>query len=654
METHLLKDLAIVLAAAGATTLLCHWLKQPVVIGYLLAGLIVGPYSPPFAFVSNLESIHTMAELGLVFLMFSLGLEFNLPKIQKVGLSAGLAAFLEVTGMLAIGYLLGQAFGWSRMDSVFLGSILCISSTTIIVKVFMDFKMMQEKFVQVVFGILVLEDIAAVAILSILSGLGSGSGPDTAMVLGSFLRIALFVILFLVLGLLLIPRFMHWVARFGVKEVMGIVTLGICLCGALLASVFHLSIALGAFLAGAVLAASKEINQIEEWIHPVRDMFSAIFFVSAGMLIQPDLLWKFKVPILVVTVVTLIGKILSGTVGSYAAGYDIKTSTRVGMSMAQIGEFSFVIAALGLSLKVTSDFLYPLAITVSSLTTLATPYLIRNSDRVVDALLPYLPESLRRERAPQISSSSSGTAIFSKYLVRLGIYVAVLIVWVLLIEAITSWAQPIGALTLALWFLAGLACLPFFLAISKYANHVILLLVTRNKWILQRLNVHAFYNALHRTAMTMMGLLFILMASKFIPFVQFQIAIGVGMIAVYAAFHSMFSREKERLEKLLDHVIGLATSEPTRQAVLQSGDRTLLLVDVTDQVTLSEETVRLYGTIRDLGLRERAGASVVAIYREGKHIANPNPDLALHPQDVLVLIGGKDELEKARGLLLPS
>jgi CPA2 family monovalent cation:H+ antiporter-2 len=447
MEMHFLKDLAIVMFAAGAMTLLCHRLKQPVVIGYLLAGLFVGPYTPPVTLVSDLQSIHTMAELGLVFLMFALGLEFNLPKIRKVGMSAGLAVLLEVAGMMVIGYALGRAFGWSVTDSIFLGSILCISSTTIIVKVFMDFKMMQERFAQVVFGILVLEDIVAVAILSILSGLGTSGGPDAVVIVESFLRIGLFVTLFLVLGLLIIPRFIQWVGRFDSKEVLGVVTLGLCLGGAWLAASFNFSIALGAFLMGAVLAASKEIKHIEEWIHPVRDMFSAVFFVSAGMLIQPALLWEYKIPIVIITAVTIMGKVLSGTVGSFVAGYDVKTSARVGMSLAQIGEFSFVIASLGLSLRLTSDFLYPLAVTVSSLTTLATPYLIRHSDSAVDFFFGVLPAPLRvrldrvqqrREKENQTQRLGRGTSIFSKYLVRFGVYAALLVFFVLSTQVVSG------------------------------------------------------------------------------------------------------------------------------------------------------------------------------------------------------------------------
>jgi monovalent cation:H+ antiporter-2, CPA2 family len=645
------------MAAAGTMTLLCHWLRQPVVIGYLLAGLIIGPYTPPFPLITDLTSIHTMAELGLVFLLFSLGLEFNLPKIKRVGLSAGLAAVLEVGGMLVIGYFLGKAFGWNKTDCIFLGAILCISSTTIIVKVFMDFKMMQEKFAQVVFGILILEDIVAVAILSILSGLGSG-GPDPKMILAAFLRIGLFVTLFLVLGLLLVPRFIQWVARYNVKEMLGVVTLGLCLSGALLASSFQLSVALGAFLSGAVLAASKEINQIEEWIHPVRDMFSAIFFVSAGMLIQPSLLWTYKFQILAITAVTLVGKVLSGTVGSFAAGYDIKTSARVGMSMAQIGEFSFVIASLGITLKVTSDFLYPLAVTVSSLTTLATPYLIRNSDRVVDFVLLRLSPSsremldryhVRRDVSGKLSSASHGSAIFSSYLVRLGIYIALLIGLVVVAQSLSiTFASPF-VLGLV-WFGTALFCWVLFLAISKYINHVILLSVTKNKWILQRLNIHLFYNTLH--TLTLAVLSFLLLITALHSWSNITHVLGIISIAFLLSlfFRRKMNRSKELVENVLDHIIGLASSEPTRQAVLHAGDPALRLFDITDQITLPAS----FGakTLREFRLRERSGASVVAIYREGHHIANPSPDLELQEHDVLVLLGGKDELAAAKTILL--
>ncbi len=665
METHLLQDLAVVMAVAGAMTLLCHHLRQPVVIGYLIAGLFIGPYTPPFSLVSNFKSIHTMAELGLVFLLFSLGLEFNLPKIRKVGISAGLAAVLEVIGMMAIGYGLGRVFGWSRMDSIFLGAILSVSSTTIIVKVFMDFKMMHEKFVQVVFGILVLEDIVAIAILSILSGLGRQGGPDAAFVVGSFARIGLFVVMFLVLGLLFIPRFIHWVAGFKVKEVLGIVTLGICLGGAYIASFFQLSVALGAFLSGAILAASKEIEDIEEWIHPVRDMFSAIFFVSAGMLIQPQLLWQYKGAIIAVTLVTLVGKVLSGGIGSFLAGYDMKTSARVGMSLAQIGEFSFVIASLGVSLKVTSEFLYPLAIMVSSLTTLATPYLIRNSDVLVEGTLRAIPSGLCEkldhyhawlEKKGQ--TPSPATAIFSKYLVRFGVYMATLVTLVLLVNELSivlmqhTWTDPPGFSwpVVALWLVSSILCLPLFLVISKYVNHVILLLVTRNKTLLHLINVHTFYNTLNSIVVSALEFSFVLLASRFIPVTMILSVMVTVLLSVSFFFRKRFKKGEEWLEGLLDQITGLATSEPTRQAVLMAAGGALALADITDQIVLPAGCPVLNQTIRDTKLREQSGATIVAIYREGRHIANPAPDTQLLADDVLVLLGNEEELKKARSL----
>lgn len=649
MEIHLLKDLAVVMGVAGAMTLVCHRLKQPVVIGYLIAGLVVGPFTPPFQLVSNLQSIHTMAELGLVFLLFSLGLEFNLPKIRKVGLSAGLAAILEVVSMLTIGYLLGQAFGWSKMDSIFLGALLSMSSTTIIVKVFMDFKMIHEKFAQVVFGILVLEDIVAIAFLSILSGLATQGGPDAGTIVFSFLRIGLFIVLFLVIGLLLIPRFMHWVAHFKSKEALGVVTLGLCLGGSIVAAYYDLSVALGAFLTGAVLAATKEIDDIEEWIHPVRDMFSAIFFVSAGMLIQPQLLWEFKGPILIVTLVTLFGKVLSGAVGCYLAGYDMKTSARVGMSLAQIGEFSFVIASLGLSLKVTSDFLYPLAVMVSSLTTLATPYLIKRSDSLVDTFLGALPVSVRNrmltEKPPR--EHGHGTAIISKYLVRLGVYVALLVADVAFVNGLALYLRSGETPAIILWTIASFLSLPLFMAISKYTNHIVLLLVTRKKTLLHYINVHSFYNTMNGIIMLLLVVGYLLAAARFIDKPEIVIALGLFLFFVGRFFQKRITIGKEWLESTLDQVIGIATSEPTRQAVLKSGDGSLRLVDITDHVPLSEKSGACYKTIRELNLRGQTGASIVAIYRQGNHLANPGPDTQLLPDDVLILLGNKEELEKA-------
>lgn len=670
MNSHLLQDLAIVMMVAGAMTLVCHWLKQPVVLGYLIAGLIVGPHTPPFSLVEDQHSIHTMAELGLVFLMFSLGLEFNLPKLRRVGLSAAFAAFLEVVGMLGIGFLLGRFFGWSKMDSLFLGAILSISSTTIIAKVFMELKMTKEIFAQVVFGILILEDIVAVVILSIMSGLGANQELDAVLPLKALFRVGLFVAFFLILGLLLVPRFLHRAARFQVKEVVGILSLGLCLSGALLAHHFGFSVALGAFLMGAVIAASKEAEQIEHWIDPVRDMFSALFFVAAGMMIQPHLLWEYKWPILIISFATVIGKVFTVSLGSFLAGYAPKTSAKIGMSLAQIGEFSFVIASLGVASKLTSEFLYPLAVMISSLTTFLTPYLIRYSDPLVDGMLGALPGPLRsalnryharfgnHKSDPQRSKE---TMIFSKYLIRLGIYLLISAGCVSLAR-LGAWAVPWWKfsdplartlLSTTFWLAICMMMLPMFAAISKYANHTLLLLVTsRLSWVLNYVNIHRVYNALYIIIISALEILLIGWAASFIPSYMALGLVGLTVLLCAVFLRRMVARATEYLEGWLDDVLGLATSEPTRQAAIKAGEKSPFLNDMMEEIVLPADSDALQQTIRDLKIREQTGASIVAIYRQGVHISNPSPDTTLLPHDILILLGNGPQRKAAAKILL--
>jgi CPA2 family monovalent cation:H+ antiporter-2 len=595
-----------------------------------------------------------MAELGLVLLMFALGLEFNLPKLRRVGPSATIAAGLDMLGMIAIGYGLGRLFGWNSANSLFLGALLSMSSTTIIVKVFTDYGMSKEAFTQVVFGILILEDVAAVVILSVLSGLGLQGRPGASAFLFPLVKVSFFVILFLVIGLSLVPRFLKWVGRFQSKEALGIASLGLCFAGSMLAAHFQLSIALGAFLAGAVIAASEELTRIEDWVHPVKDMFSVLFFVSAGMLIQPRLLVEHFGAIVAVTAVTIFGKALIGSAGTFLAGYDLKTSARVGMSLTQIGEFSFVIASLGVTLGVTSDFLYPIAIVVSALTTFATPYLIRNSDALIDALLPKLPPrllgALDRAHAKMAQSKSSvrsaqATAIVSKYLVRLILYATLLTAVFLLTAAV---APQVGTAQPILWMGAALATLPMAFAVSKYLSHLMLLFVSNLPALLRFINVHLFYNLLNAITVGLIYVGFALVTYFQMPSVKILLLMGLLLFLVNHGMRRQIKRATERMEALLDVVVGLATSDPTRQAVMASGEKKLLLYDVTDQFRLAPGSPAIGQTIRSLNLRERTGASIVAIYREGKHIANPSPDLSFLLNDVLILLGEEPQLTSAK------
>jgi monovalent cation:H+ antiporter-2, CPA2 family len=375
-----IQDIAVIMLIAGMVTILCHRFRQPVVLGYIAVGVIIGPHTPPFKVIQDMHTIQILAELGIIFLLFALGLEFNLRKLSRVGVTAFLAAFAEIGLMIWLGYEIGLAFGWSAMDAIFLGAMLAISSTTIIIKALNELKLKNEKFAQLIFGILIVEDILAIGMIALLSGIamqGTVNAIDAVATLG---KLSLFMIVSLVIGLIMVPRLIAYVARFQSNEMLLVTVLGLCFGFCLLVIKLEYSIALGAFMIGAIMAEARQFELIERLIEPLRDMFSAIFFVTIGLLFDPAVLLNYALPVAVIAVAVIVGKVVSCSLGVFVAGYDGRTSMRVGMGMAQIGEFSFIIASLGISLKVTSEFLYPIVVAVSAITTLLTPYLIRLAD----------------------------------------------------------------------------------------------------------------------------------------------------------------------------------------------------------------------------------------------------------------------------------
>ncbi|WP_199540315.1 cation:proton antiporter [Paraburkholderia kururiensis] len=389
-----IQDLAVVMVLAGIVTVLFHRLRQPVVLGYIAAGVIIGPYTPPFQLIHDEQTIQTLGELGVVFLMFSLGLEFSLRKLFRVGATAVVAALSEIVLMLWIGFEIGRAFGWSPMDSLFLGAILAISSTTIIVKALSELGLKRESFAQLVFGILIVEDILGIAMLVLLSGIAQTGQLSAGIAFVTLGKLLLFMTVSLVAGILVVPRVLAYVARTGSDEMLLVAVLGFCFGFCLLVVKLDYSIALGAFLIGAIMAESRHLHRIEHLIAPLRDAFSAIFFVTIGLMLNPLVLVDYALPIATITAAVILGKLVSCGLGTFLAGKDGRTAMRVGMTVSQIGEFSFIIASLGLTLKVTSAFLYPVAVSVSALTTLTTPYLIRVADplsrRVANAMPPTL------------------------------------------------------------------------------------------------------------------------------------------------------------------------------------------------------------------------------------------------------------------------
>lgn len=388
-----LQDLAVIMLLAGVITVIFHRLRQPVVLGYIAAGMIAGPHTPPYSLVSDRETIEMLAELGVIFLLFSLGLEFSLKKLKNVGATAFVAALTEIVLMVWVGYEIGRAFEWSEMDSLFLGAMLAISSTTIIVKALDELGLKRQRFAQLIFGILIVEDILAIAILALLSGIALTGSVSTGAVVSTVSKLGIFLVVALLFGLLIVPRVLAFVAKSNSREMLLITVLAFCFGFCLLVTKLGYSMALGAFVIGAIMAEAREIKLIERLIEPLRDMFSAIFFVAIGMLVDPHVMIQYALPIAVITVVVIVGKIASCSVGAFASGNDARTSLRVGMGLAQIGEFSFIIASLGLALGVISDFLYPVAVAVSAITTLTTPYLIRSADGTASLIKKVVPDS---------------------------------------------------------------------------------------------------------------------------------------------------------------------------------------------------------------------------------------------------------------------
>lgn len=382
------------LLTAGVVTIIFRKLKQPVVLGYILAGFLIGPYMPWFFTVADEVSISTWSEIGIIILMFSLGLEFNLHKLAKVGGTGVITAFTEVGGMLLLGYVTGQLLGWGVMDSIFLGGMLSMSSTTIIIKAFDELGVTKKNFAQLVFGTLVIEDIAGIFMMIILSTISVSqniSGGDLALKLG---LLVLYLILWLILGIYLLPTLLNKSVTFMNDETLLVVSLGICFGMVLLANALGFSSALGAFLAGSLLAGTVHAERVEHLTSGVKDLFGAVFFLSVGMMLDPSKVVAYIGPILLITVVTLVGKLFFSSLGVLLSGQTLKNAIHCGCSLAQIGEFAFIIATLGMSLGVIADYIYPIIVSVSVITTLTTPTCIKSADKICDAAEKLLPKKL--------------------------------------------------------------------------------------------------------------------------------------------------------------------------------------------------------------------------------------------------------------------
>jgi CPA2 family monovalent cation:H+ antiporter-2 len=663
-----LQDLAIVMIAAGLVTLVFHKLRQPVVLGYLLAGFLIGPHMAPFPLIQNEQSIRTLSELGVIFIIFSVGMQFSLRTLKQVGSTAFIAALLEVLVMFWIGYQLGVWFGWGKMDSVFLGAMLSITSTTIIAKTLTELGLLKARFTSLIVGISIIEDILGIAIIGLLSGVavtGSWELADVGMAAG---RVSIFIVVVLVAGLIVVPPLLHRVAQFKSDEMLLVTVVGLCFGVSLAAVKLGFSLALGAFLIGTVVGEAREIGKIKVLTEPVRDMFSAVFFVATGMLINPTYLQAYWLPILLIAVAVIVGKATAFSFGTFLAGHDTRTALRVGSSMVPIGELSFIIAALGDQLKVTSDFLYPIAVGVAAITMPVSPLLIKNSDRIVgwfDRVAPksfvaYLELYSRWVERLRTARGKPGRVLLRKWLFQMALNVAlvtgVFIAAAYLSRYVEEWLPNVprwigGAKGLA-WLAAALLGLPGMIAVLRKLDAFAMLFaemsVSRER---AGTNTAAIRNVVSRTVFIagILGLgLWVLAVSA--PFLTTLSALSVLLVIVgivaglfWKFFISVHARAQVALRE------SLAENPPT--PIQELPLTTVLKGARLETIILPQNCAASGKLIRELELRTRTGASIVGIERATATIINPSPEEELQAGDTLFLLGTTEQLGKAREMM---
>ena len=654
--THLpplIQDLGIILITAAITTLIFKRLKQPVVLGYLIAGLLVGPHIPFLPNIIETENIKVWAEIGVIFLLFGLGLEFSFKKLAKVGKSAGIAAFVEIIAMLGLGYLLGRGLGWSRMDSIFLGAILSISSTTIIIRAFEELGLKAKGFVSLVFGILIVEDLAAILILVLLTTIASPGQSTDGSVFLSAIRLGFFLLLWFLVGIYCVPLLLAKIKKLLSDETLLIISIGLCLGMVVTATQVGFSPALGAFVMGSILAETREGHRIEEIIIPVRDLFAAIFFVSVGMMIDPKIIFEHFWIILLIISVTIGGKLFGTGLGALLAGRSLKQSMQAGLSLAQIGEFSFLIAGLGVTLGATSDFLYPIVIAVSAVTTFTTPYMIKYSDPLCSWLEARLPIAFRdrliRYEAVMNSESKGNrlTLIWKAYGPKILLNTVVVVALSLLVSkfAMPEMMKLFGSYR----WLRFLACLTAIFLCAPFLYAIVFSLpsksVSKNTDQLDQLRKLNFGIVPVRIIFGIILLDGIIAQFTSIQALSGFVLVGLGIIIVVFSkysepiYHSFESRFLTNLNEKDD------SDTKISKPALAPWDATLT------EFIVSPDSELVTKRLEESKLKEKTGITVAMIERGNKMIPAPDRKAILLPYDRLFVLGTDEQLARANALI---
>lgn len=649
---HLVKDLALILVVAGIVTIVFKKLKQPLVLGYVVAGFLVSPHMPYIMSVADRADISTWGDIGVMFLLFSLGLDFSFKKILKMGASPIISTCSIVFCMMMLGIVTGHLFGWSRMDSIFLGGMLAMSSTTIIYKAFDDLGLRQQRFAGLVMSVLILEDILAIVMMVMLSAIANGTNPDGGQMIGSLMKIGFFLILWFVVGIFLIPLMLRSMRKFINNETLLIVALGLCCAMAVLSTKVGFSSAFGAFVMGSILAETIEAERIIKVVEPVKNLFGAVFFVSVGMLVDPAILVEYSWPIVTLVLVIILGQVIFGSLSFLIGGQSLKSAMQCGFSMAQIGEFSFIIASLGLSLGVIGKFLYPVVVAVSVITTFLTPYMIRMATPAYGMLERRLPKKWimamnNLTLAKQTTQPEAKWRTLIKQMVRITV-----------IYSILSGASIALMFTFFLPFVRQL--LPHWWANAACGLLTLLFISPFLRAIMMKKNHSEEFKALwnsnpyNRLPLILTIIVRVAVASAFVFYICYyltrftnalMISIALAAVALMIISRSLKKRsiKMERLfmqnlrsREIVAEVMG--RRRPLYEGRLLDRD-----VHISD-FTIPEDSLWAGKMLRELEFRNRYGVHISSILRGSQRINIPNGGTILFPGDNIQAIGSDDQL----------
>ncbi|WP_186647867.1 cation:proton antiporter domain-containing protein [Fluviispira vulneris] len=642
---QLIIDLSVMLGVATIVIYIFKKINQPVVLGYIVAGIIVGPYSPPIFSVVDVSSVNTWAELGVIFLMFSLGLEFSFRRLAKVGISASGTALIQIIFMLIIGVFIAELIGWSHMDSIFLGCMIAISSTTIIIKALDELGLKNKKFVDLVFGILIVEDLAAILMLVALTNISLTSSVGALDLLIAGGKLALVVSIWFLVGIFIVPRFVKKVSQHDNNEMLIVVSIGLCLCLVALASYFNYSVALGAFIMGSIISETPESHQIENLLQPLKDIFGAVFFVSVGMLLDPHAIFNNISSILIITAAIIVGKLFSVTFGAIVTGQTLTNAVKTGFSMAQIGEFSFIIASLGLSFRVINESIYPIIVTASLITTFTTPYLIRHSAKIANILEQKMPIGVKNKLTHYTNWFQRITVIEEKqkdlnkkllqWILNLFVVIAVfLLISEKLSPIINNYIQKELVVKVISWLVAFVLSSPSIWAMLN----IFKINYERNLKNIIGKEVISFF-----VSRTLTIFIIGLLSLKFFPSPLTLVVTIVASILFMILFRNKIGKYYSWIESQFSSSYNLEEKTKINHPILyeQLAPWDAHLVDI--KVPINSFVIGK--SIVDLNLRKKYGITIVAIERGEHTIVSPSINEIIYPLDTLLCFSTDQEID---------